>query len=282
MPEITVLTHGALSVVDYRCTAGPGDTPYVEVHDAFSISFVRAGTFGYRYAGTSYDLVAGAALVGHPGDEYVCTHDHHVAGDECLSFRLSPELADASGVAPTAWRLGAVPPLAELTTLGALASAAARGKTDVGVDEAALMFVSRFGEVVTGKERRPVTPNAADRRRAIDAALFMDENADEPQKLENAATLVGLSPFHFLRLFSKVVGVTPHQYLVRARLRRAATELAETARPVSDIAYEVGFGDLSNFVRTFRRAAGASPRAFRKAAKGDRRIFEKRLAATSR
>ena len=47
---------------------------------------------------------------------------------------------------------------------------------------------------------------------------------------------------------------------------------------MTDIAYDVGFGDLSNFVRTFRRAAGVSPREFRKAAKGERNFLQERLA----
>jgi AraC-like DNA-binding protein len=73
--------------------------------------------------------------------------------------------------------------------------------------------------------------------------------------------------------------VTPHQYLVRARLRRAARLLADDTRSITDVAFDVGFADLSNFVRTFHRAAGVSPRAFRRAAKGDRGIFHDRLAA---
>lgn len=76
-----------------------------------------------------------------------------------------------------------------------------------------------------------------------------------------------------------MLGVTPHQYLVRSRLRHAARLLADDDRPVTDVAFEVGFADLSNFVRTFHRAAGVSPRGFRQAAKGDRKIFQDRLAA---
>ena len=87
-----------------------------------------------------------------------------------------------------------------------------------------------------------------------------------------------MSPFHFLRLFGSVLGVTPHQYLVRSRLRRAARLLAAEERSITDVALDVGFGDLSNFVRTFHRAAGVSPRAFRRAARGDRRIVQDRLS----
>ena len=86
-----------------------------------------------------------------------------------------------------------------------------------------------------------------------------------------------LSPFHFLRTFANVLGVTPHQYLVRSRLRHAARLLADEDRSVTDVAYDVGFGDLSNFIRTFHRAAGVSPSGFRKAAHGDRKIFQERL-----
>ncbi len=76
-----------------------------------------------------------------------------------------------------------------------------------------------------------------------------------------------------------MLGVTPQQYLVRSRLRRAVRLLADGARSISDVALDVGFGDLSNFVRTFHRAAGVSPRRFRQAARGDRKIFQDRLAA---
>jgi len=71
-----------------------------------------------------------------------------------------------------------------------------------------------------------------------------------------------LSPYHFLRTFERLTGVTPHQYILRARLREAALRLAEPGR-VLDIALDCGFGDLSNFNRTFRAEFGVSPRIFR-------------------
>jgi AraC family transcriptional regulator len=268
MPSTTTLSRGAISVVDYRCQAGPLDRPFVEYHERYSLSYVRCGSFGYRTRGKTFELVAGSVVVGHPGDEFLCTHDHSAGGDECLSFQLEPEVIEALGAQPTAFWTGALPPLAELMVLGELAQAAAGGWTDVGMDEVGWCFTERFIALVTGKDRAwgGVPPLA--QRRIVETARWIDAHAEEPLPLERAARQSGMSPFHFARRFGRVLGVTPHQYLVRCRLRRAARLLGETTRPITLIALDVGFGDLSNFVRTFRRAAGVSPGGFRQRARG--------------
>jgi len=273
----TVLRRGAISVTDYRCSAAVGEAPFVEVHRGYTVSYVREGSFAYRVRGDAFELVTGSVLVGAPGDEYLCTHDH-VGGDECLSFELSSELVEAIGAEADVWRTGGVPPLPELMVLGELAQSAAEGGSDVGLDEVGLTFAARFVDVTTGRQRRPADGRTRDRRRAVEAALWIDEHSAEALDLERTAREAGLSPFHFLRLFAAVLGVTPHQYLVLSRLRHAARLLADHERAITDVALDVGFGDLSNFVRTFRRAAGVSPRAFRRAAKGERTLLEERLA----
>jgi AraC-like DNA-binding protein len=65
-------------------------------------------------------------------------------------------------------------------------------------------------------------------------------------------------------VFKHQTGVTPYRYLVQARIRRAVAALTHTATPITEIAYAVGFGDLSNFIHRFRRELGCSPSAFRK------------------
>jgi AraC family transcriptional regulator len=279
METTKLVESGSMSVVDYRCPPGPASEPFVERHGSFSVSYVRRGTFGYRSRGRAFELVAGSILVGHPGDEYLCTHDHD-CGDECLAFHLTPDTAEAIGGRRELWRIGSVPPVPELMVIGELAQAAAEGKSDIGLDEVGLLLAARFMEVASGKKQDGPEATERDRRRAVEAALWLDGHADQQVDLQSAAQAVGLSPFHFLRLFAKVLGVTPHQYLVRCRLRRAARLLAEDAGTVTDVAFDVGFGDLSNFVRTFHRAAGVSPQRFRRAARGDRKIFQERLAAT--
>ena len=277
MTSTTLLERKSISVSDFRCTAGPGDKPFVEQHRCHSISYVREGSFGLHCRGKFSELVAGSVLIGHPGDEYTCTHDH-VCGDECLSFFLGEELVDSITDSSAIWQIGAAPPLPELMVLGELAQAAADGRSDIGLDEIGQVLASRFVEVVSGKARKAGLDSPRDRRRAVETALWIDANSHREIDLEDAATQAGISPFHFLRLFTGVLGVTPHQYLVRSRLRHAARRLAFDDGPITDIAYDVGFGDLSNFVRTFHRAAGASPLRFRQASRGMRKIFQERLA----
>ena len=269
MASTRVFRSNTVSVIDYRCEADPEDTPFVERHDGFSIAYVRRGAFGCRARGPSFELVAGSILIGQPGDEYICTHEHQ-GGDECLSFHLAPALVDAVGYRPEIWRSVCVPPLPELVVLGELAQAAAEGNSEVGLGELGMLLAARFVEILSGRQRRPVESRACDRRRAVEAALWIDANAHEPIGLESAASEFGLSAFHFLRLFASVLGVTPHQYLIRSRLRRAARLLVDDTKSITEVALDVGFGDLSNFVRTFHRAAGMSPRQFRQAAKGNR------------
>jgi AraC family transcriptional regulator len=279
MPATTLFDSALVSVVDYRCTATPADQPFTESHERYSLAYVRKGSFGCHARGKSFQLIAGSFMVGYPGDEYVCTHDHHDHADECLSFQLSAELVDAIGGPSAPWLSGALPPLAELTVLGELAQASAANNANIGLDEIGAALAARFLETVSGKQNKAAAGSAQLRRRAVEAAHWIDAHSSGEIDLADVADAAGLSPFHFLRLFSSALGVTPHQYLVRSRLRHAAQLLADEERAITDVALDVGFADLSNFVRTFHRAAKVSPRDFRKAARGDRKIFQERLAA---
>jgi AraC-like DNA-binding protein len=276
MSATTLLERRLISVSDFRCDARAGDTPFVEQHGSHSISYVRKGSFGCASRGRAFELVAGSILVGHPGDEFICSHDH-ICGDECLSFFLDPELVQAIGDDAGLWQSGCAPPLPELMVLGELAQAAAEGRSDIGLDEIGEVLARRFVAMVSGRAEQPAAATQRDRRRAVEAALWIDAHSHEDIDLADAAAQADISPFHFLRLFAGVLGVTPHQYLVRSRLRHAARLLADDASSITDIAYDVGFADLSNFVRTFRRAAGVSPLKFRQGSRGTRKIFQERL-----
>src|SRR5277367_4766317 len=186
MTATTLLKRPSISVSDFRCSAVPGDMPFVEQHRCHSVSYVRKGSFGCRSRGRSFELVAGSVMVGHPGDEYLCSHDH-VCGDECLSFFLSPELVQAIGDRPATWQISCAPPLPELMVLGELAQAAADGRSDIGLDEIGQWFASRFVEMVSGRPEKPMSATPRDRRRAVETALWIDAHSHRSIDLEDAA-----------------------------------------------------------------------------------------------
>jgi len=92
---------------------------------------------------------------------------------------------------------------------------------------------------------------------------MIERQADGELALGSLAREAGLSPYHFLRTFQQLTGVTPHQYLRRLRLRKAAVRLASGREKVLHIALDCGFGDLSNFNRAFRAEFGVSPRTWK-------------------
>ena len=271
MAATTLLQRPSVTITDYQCHRGPHDIPFVEQHTGYSLSYVRAGSFGYRVRGRAFEMIPGSILVAYPGDEFVCTHDH-VCGDECFSFHYAPDVIDTIGDTVKIWRTGRVPPLADLMVLAELAQTTAADPARRGphLEELGLFFAARFVEIVSGRTLGAPDAHARDRRRAVEAALWLDAHAHQPVDLARVAGVAGLSPFHFLRLFTRVLGVTPHQYLIRSRLKRAARLLADDGPAITEVALDSGFEDVSNFVRTFHRAAGVSPRGFR------RRLFTPR------
>jgi AraC family transcriptional regulator len=282
MLHATVLHGGALRVVDFRCSAGPADRPFTELHRDFALAYVRRGSFSCSTRGQQFELVAGSFLLGAPGREFCCSHAHHPAGDECLSFHYEPAQLEALGLKSHGWNSGALPPLSGLGILAERAQAAALGGDGLGVDEAGALLAAGLLRVLTASPPA-VAPRltARDRRRAVRAALWLEAHAGGAPDLARAAQVAGVSAYHFLRLFARVTGTTPHQYLVRARLRRAARLLAEDAGPIAEIAYQVGFNDLSNFVRTFRRAAGCAPQQFRRATRQQRNFLQAPLRGSA-
>jgi AraC family transcriptional regulator len=279
MPTITTLVRGPVSAAAYVCAAGGTDRPIAEQHRAWSVSYVQSGSFSCACRGRQFELMRGSVLLGRPGDEYTCTHDHHRGGDECLAFFIDPEVADEIGGRHGAWQSVGLPPIAECIALGELARSAVRRQEGPRVDEIGMMLATKVVDVIAGVPRARRQPRPADRRRAIDSAHWIEAHAADDVDLQMLARQASLSMYHYVRLFSSVLGITPHQYLLRCRLRQAAQLLADEDRSITDIALEVGFADLSNFVRSFHRASGLSPRAYRRAARSDRKILQVRIAS---
>ena len=92
---------------------------------------------------------------------------------------------------------------------------------------------------------------------------YIHENFDQDISLEEAAASVHLSKFYFSRFFRSQTGQTFHAYLNRVRISHAEDLLADTELPVTEVAYQSGFGSIKTFNRQFRAATGTSPSRYR-------------------
>jgi AraC family transcriptional regulator len=101
-------------------------------------------------------------------------------------------------------------------------------------------------------------------RRIRRSVELMHSQIDQDLTLKSLAAASYLSPFHFARLFKKLTGASPHNYLAGIRAARAQLLLAETDLSVTEIGARVGYLSGSHFTKAFRLATGATPREFRK------------------
>jgi AraC-like DNA-binding protein len=95
-------------------------------------------------------------------------------------------------------------------------------------------------------------------RRIVQAKLYIDANFSQKIELDNIADEAFFSKYHFLRLFKKTYGRTPHQYLTRVRIENAM-QLMRNGTPVTEACEAVGFESLSSFSSLFKKIAGRSP-----------------------
>src|SRR5262249_59741736 len=115
---------------------------------------------------------------------------------------------------------------------------------------------------LAGTGRAARQPSRSDERRVTRTLRRIEAEPHERLALGELAREAAMSPYHFLRVFRQVVGMTPHQFVLRTRLHRAAVRLRLSDQGISAIAFEAGFNDLSAFNPRFRRLMGASPAAY--------------------
>ncbi len=94
---------------------------------------------------------------------------------------------------------------------------------------------------------------------------YIQEHFDEPLAREDVARYVGVSAGYFSRSFHKEAGISFQEYLNRYRIHRARALLAEGRSNVTDVAFSVGFQNVSYFCQVFRQVVGVSPRVYQKA-----------------
>jgi len=156
--------------------------------------------------------------------------------------------------------LAATDPVLEQMMLG-LMRAAGAGAPDLYAETAAEFLIVHT--MVQHGALSSLRTQARDDPRVRRAQSFIRENLHLPLTLAAISAEAGISRYHFLRVFQRQTGETPHRYLTRLRIEWGQHELERTTATVSEIATRCGFASPAHFSTAFRRRTGYSPSAFR-------------------
>lgn len=273
-------------VEDVTCNSGPRDRPFDERHSSVCIALVTEGSFQYRTSHGSAVMAPGSLMLGDEGACFTCGHEHR-AGDRCLSFHFTAEYFERIvACVPRArpqFKLARLPPVERLLPVlcdaqvlrdatGSLHAACAPHAIEAisdpmhdgaAVEEVALRLAGEVCAVLADGRSDCPAFTARDERRVTAAVRRIEVEPADRIPLNELARDAAMSPYHFLRVFERVVGVTPGRYMLRTRLRRAAVLLRHSSLNIARVATECGFGDLSTFNRQFRRAMRMTPHEYR-------------------
>jgi AraC-like DNA-binding protein len=137
--------------------------------------------------------------------------------------------------------------------------------------EAVIVDDERIGTIVKFPgtlEAVSATGSGLPRYKLRRVMAYVDAGLGGPISLDDLASVAGVSRFHFHRQFRKSVGVTPREYVLRARIERAKGLLTESDLTVGEVSGAVGFADQSHFSNIFRRLTAMTPRSFRNSMSG--------------
>ena len=254
---------GLYGAGEARCHSDPGARRVESCYAHPSIGVVVSGQFDYRSPIGVAEARPGVLLFGNADEEFNYRY-LDAAGVRrvvvALDRDLVAEVADDCRCKAAAFPMAGLRAGRATTGLYAAVRRLASGRE--ADEEAAIRLIAASFKALHRIEAPPVT----DHRRVREVAALIDAQPAEPMSLGEMAAAADLSRYHFIRAFKAATGETPRQYQIAARLRAAADRLMDTREPVTTIALDVGFNDISHFNATFRRAFGASPRTFRRAA----------------
>jgi len=266
-PHARVVAQGdAWRVLEIACSFGPQDRPFEEQHAQYSISLVLGGTFQYRSSLGRELMIPGSILLGNAGQSFECSHPHAV-GDRCLSFHFSPAdfqslLAGfADPIRP--FHVPRLPAVRGLSPLFSQACAALLGDDQIDWESIGLRLVTSTLDALSDRARSSGDFSPAAEARVTRVVRMIEREPDSNLQLARLAQEAKLSRYHFLRLFLRLTGLTPHQYVRRTRLLRAAMRLISSSSNIIEVAQDSGFGDVSNFNHAFRAEFGVNPRTYR-------------------
>jgi AraC-like DNA-binding protein len=234
-----------------------------------TVIFTANGTWDIRSGVSRATVDPSVVVLGAASRAYRATHQEQIPSDRTMFLEFLPT-EDGSAFGRSTGELYedvfSRQVVANTTKIARLVSALARVsdgpharlRTDVLSMELLIELAEATSPVRTQRAIRPDV-----KERVVRAREYLDEHLSEPIDLRTLAREVSLSPFHLARLFRQEVGESPHRYLVRRRLDRAADLLVTTPLTITQVRERGGVGAPGHLAQAFRRRFGVPPSVYR-------------------
>ena len=235
------------------------DQPYEEVAPSFRASFVEAGTFDLEVGAGQWRVAPGDVMLSHPGMRFRAGFQGQGFNDTCLSIVFTAANDDRFDL-DRSWAKVGRPVLSASNRLAYLRWGLRRAVETGDAMFAESCATEIFREAPGGRS----VPLFNEKKFAWYAERVhhirdrLDQEFADELSVSELARSVGMSMFHFSRIFTELVGAPPHRYRLAARLA-AAHAMLRQGRAVTETCYACGFNDLSHFSRSFTRRYGGAP-----------------------
>ena len=237
-------------------------------HDGYGFGVIERGTLCFRYLGADHSAPAGMINLVCSGE----CHDGHGQTPEGWSYRMfyiAPELM-ADIVGGEEKKTGGLPFFRTgVIENRELAAHLVDGHQYILENPTENLAIEEFvfGFIISlvrayGNEKLYLPRHLHGSPRIKRVIEKLEDEFQENHRLETLSAIAGISKYHFIRVFTKNTGLTPHKYLNQIRIKRSE-QMLRGGLDLSEVAYRTGFSDQSHFTRMFKSIRGISPGAFR-------------------
>jgi AraC-like DNA-binding protein len=237
-------------------------------HEGFAVGVIESGALGFFYRGANIVAAKGFINLANPDE----SHTGHAAHAEGWTYRMFYMHADALHKA--ACRLAGKSASLPFFQSGAIqddALAAVIRQVHISLEEPQnlllekeSLFLMMLSHLIRRHADAPPRPFRIGNERSVAqrARDYIEAHSSEDISIHQLAAIARMSPFHFIRVFYKEMGLAPHNYLIQTRVKKAK-DLITQGMPIAAAALATGFTDQSHLNRQYKRVFGITPGQFR-------------------
>lgn len=251
----------------YHSPSETHQDPKEECTHRFSLNFIEQGNFKIHIGKKSWLIDERSVFVAHPAMVFRCKHFEEIPKDVCFSIGFKENFVDdiqntegfdITKKAPVVFRTNRLSYLQlQLSRL------IKNGGDTIALETLAGELFAAIGDQKKNHRAYKTKQMNWYAERVIAARELIKTHYAENHSLESLSNFVGMSRFHFTRIFKELTGTPPHQFLLNVRLSNAAEQLLDGIS-VTNACFACGFANLGHFIRLFQRTFGVTPSRFQK------------------